>query len=162
MDLKNQQERAQQGNRRAQFKLGEWYYYREGNYGEAVRYLSMASANGHAHASFLLGCIHDNIYDEHYDPKEAVKWYKKAAEQSGNKMALYEIGEAYLYGVGVKCDKQEAIKYLKLAAENGSKDATELINYEKDHPIISKFITSLASPSRKIINYYNKKKHERK
>ena len=56
------------------------------------------------------------------DQEEAVKWYRKAAEQ-GNTEAQHVLGECYLNGFGVEQDKEEAVKWLKKAAELGNTEA---------------------------------------
>ena len=43
------------------------------------------------------------------DKEEAVKWYRKAAEQ-GNAMAQFVLGEIYALGRGVERDHKEAVK----------------------------------------------------
>ena len=48
--------------------------------------------------------------------KEAVKWYRMAAEQ-GNAKSQYSLGIAYEQGNGVTRDLNEALKYYRLAAE---------------------------------------------
>jgi TPR repeat protein len=61
--------------------------------------------------------------DELYEQgkfKKAVKYYHKAADQ-GDADAQNNLGRMYLLGLGVPQDKQEAVKYFKLAA------ATKLI-----------------------------------
>jgi len=56
------------------------------------------------------------------DFKEAVKWFRKAAEQ-GNADAQYALGRAYHEGQGVDYNYTEAVKWLKKAAEQGQSDA---------------------------------------
>ncbi len=54
--------------------------------------------------------------------KEAVKWYKKAAEQ-GYADAQYYLGNAYSKGEGVPEDPKEAVKWYRKAADQGYKFA---------------------------------------
>jgi TPR repeat protein len=56
------------------------------------------------------------------DDAEAVKWYRKAAEQNLAK-AQYNLGICYAYGEGVSKDQVEAEKWWRLAAQNGDEDA---------------------------------------
>ena len=59
---------------------------------------------------------------EHYDKKnytEAVKWYRKAAEQ-GNASAQCNLGFCYKKGQGVTQDYYEAVKWYHKAAEQGN------------------------------------------
>ncbi len=65
---------------------------------------------------------------EHYDKKnytEAVKWYRKAAEQ-GYADAQCNLGYCYKQGNGVTKDYAEAVKWFRKAAEQG--DAVAQLN----------------------------------
>ena len=48
--------------------------------------------------------------------KEAVKWFRKAAEQ-GHALAQYNLGDCYYQGRGVAQDSKEAVKWFRKAAE---------------------------------------------
>ncbi len=52
------------------------------------------------------------------DYTEAVKWYRKAAEQD-NARAQYYLGAIYRNGRGVPQDEAEAVKWFRKAAEQG-------------------------------------------
>ena len=52
------------------------------------------------------------------DYAEAVKWYRKAAEQ-GNAYGRYWLGRSYAEGKGVAQDYAEAVKWFRAAAEQG-------------------------------------------
>ena len=52
------------------------------------------------------------------DYKEAVKWYRKAAEQ-GYAKAQNALGDCYYNGEGVDADDTEAVKWYRKAAEQG-------------------------------------------
>jgi TPR repeat protein len=56
------------------------------------------------------------------DAVEAVKWYRKAAEQ-GDTDAQFRIGVSYYDGEGVAKDAVEAVKWYRKAAEQGLADA---------------------------------------
>ncbi len=67
------------------------------------------------------------LVDEYYDKgilfggtnaEEAVKWYRKAAEQ-GHADAQHDLGYAYDRGKGVPENKKEAVKWYKKAADQG-------------------------------------------
>ena len=61
-------------------------------------------------------CQHGKGIDQ--DNKEALKWYREAAEQ-GNTYAQYAIGVMYQDGKGVDQDYKEAVKwYRKTLEEN--------------------------------------------
>ena len=53
------------------------------------------------------------------DKEEAVRWYRRAAE-NGNAMAQYNLGNCYYTGTGIKEDKEEAVRWYRKAAEQGS------------------------------------------
>jgi TPR repeat protein len=52
-------------------------------------------------------------------PKDAVPWYRKAAEQ-GFTLAQVNLGDLYLRGHGVTQDYEAALKWFRLAADSGS------------------------------------------
>lgn len=62
--------------------------------------------------------FHNNNY------AEAVKWYRKSAEQ-GNAVAQYNLGNCYYDGNGVPQSYEGAVKWLRKAAEQGVADAKE-------------------------------------
>ena len=61
------------------------------------------------------------------DYKEAVKWYKLAADQ-GNEEAQYKLGNCYYNGNGVDKNIEEAVKWYKLAAEQGHAKARNALD----------------------------------
>ena len=83
---------AEQGDADAQFKLGQ--IYRQGGGGQNVK----------------------------KDPVEAVKWFRKAADQ-GHVRAICLLGSSYVIGYGVKKDMPEGIKWYRKAAVLGSTTA---------------------------------------
>jgi hypothetical protein len=58
------------------------------------------------------------------DSVEAIKWYRKAAEQ-GYANAQYELGWMYDSGNGVPMDSAEAVNWYRKAAEQGHADAQD-------------------------------------
>jgi TPR repeat protein len=57
--------------------------------------------------------------DSNKEYVEAVKWYRKAAEQ-GNADALRNLGLSYEFGYGVEKDEVEAVKWYRKAVEQGN------------------------------------------
>ena len=57
------------------------------------------------------------------DKAEAVKWFRKAAEQ-GHSDAQNSLGYCYYNGEGVEEDKAEAVQWFRKAAEQGHHAAT--------------------------------------
>lgn len=62
--------------------------------------------------------------------REAVKWFKKAAEQ-GNAEAMYCLGECYVYGDGVRESLKKAIEWFAKAAEQGYEEAQATLEFWK-------------------------------
>lgn len=77
---------------------------------------------GDLNAQFYLGKAYAKGKDVPQDYKEAVKWYRKAAEQ-GNASAQNNLGFAYAKGKGVPQDYKEAVKWYRKAAEQGEASA---------------------------------------
>ena len=63
----------------------------------------------------------EKAYDEQ-NYEEAVKWYRKAAEQ-GLAEAQNSLGDCYYNGDGVSEDEEEAVKWYRKAAEQGLAEA---------------------------------------
>ena len=66
------------------------------------------------------------------DDKEAVKWWKLAAEQ-GNAIAQYNLALRYDNGLGVPQNHKEAFKWFRLAAEQGGVTAQSLLGLMYHH-----------------------------
>ncbi|WP_048942598.1 tetratricopeptide repeat protein, partial [Haemophilus influenzae] len=62
------------------------------------------------------------------DDFEAVKWYRKAAEQ-GDANAQAYLGLAYTEGRGVRQDYTEAVKWFRKAAEQGHANAQAILGF---------------------------------
>jgi uncharacterized protein len=56
------------------------------------------------------------------DYSEALKWYRRAADQ-GHSIAQYNLGVLYYRALGVEQDLSEAAKWYRRAAEQGNGDA---------------------------------------
>ena len=100
--VKSLKKKAEAGDAQAQFELGRKYYDRgvaPKNYMEAViKYYKSG------------GISKDEV--------EAVKWFRKAAEQ-GHAQAQRYLGVAYANGWGASKDEVEAVKWTRKAAEQG-------------------------------------------
>lgn len=77
-------------------------------------------------AQFERGQSYDKMTKGHVDYAEAVKWYRKAAEQ-GNAYAQYNLGECYRYGNSVTKNRGKALRWYKLAAAQGHEDAQKAV-----------------------------------
>ena len=60
------------------------------------------------------------------DKQEAVKWYRKAAEQ-GDPDAQCNLGVCCANGEGVKQNVQEAVKWFRQSAEQGNENAKKAL-----------------------------------
>lgn len=60
--------------------------------------------------------------------EKAIKYFEVAAEE-GNDFAQYQLGRIYLFGTGVKRDKELALSYLRSSSDKGNVYAAKLIEY---------------------------------
>ncbi len=122
----------------AQFILGFFHqrgHQLEYDHGEVVGWYGKAADQGYAKAQYNLGCYYSHgeqvwtkfipgkpnvrsIIGILENPVEAVKWYRKAAE-NGHSQAQYVMGKSYHSGEGVPKDQVEAFKWWRKAAEQG-------------------------------------------
>ena len=75
--------------------------------------------------------MYDNGYGVPENDAEAVKWYRKAAEQ-GFAQAQYNLGVMYYFGEGVSVNSIKAYMWWSLAMEQGNELATENLNIIKE------------------------------
>jgi TPR repeat protein len=61
------------------------------------------------------------------DPEEAVKWFKKAADQ-GELAGLFFLAEAYQKGNGVLQDRQKALELYEDGASRGDWEAAQAVS----------------------------------
>lgn len=73
---------------------------------------------GDAKAQFRVA----NVYESQNNYPEAVKWYRKAADQ-GLTLAELALARIYNEGKGVSSDEKESIKWLNKAANSGDQTA---------------------------------------
>ena len=88
---------------------------------EFERTLQIAKT-GAAEAQSNLGVMYVNGTGVPQDDVEAVKWYRKSAEQ-GFAMAQLKLGAMYENGRGVPQDHVGAVKWYRMAAEQGDAEA---------------------------------------
>jgi hypothetical protein len=113
--------RADQGDMKAQYKLGAMYYLGRGvpqNYGEAVRWYRKAAEQGYTVAQFNLGLMYHDGKGVLQNYAEAVNWCRKSAEQ-GDPKGESALGYAYSSGEGVPLDEAEGFSWYRKAAEQG-------------------------------------------
>lgn len=119
------QQAAHQGNRAAQFLLGNMYLFGRGikiNDIEAVQWFRKSADQGYDRAQFNLGYMYSVGRGLAKDEVEAVRWYGKAAEQ-GNAAAQTQVGFMYEHGRGIGQDIAYAALWYRKSAEQGYADA---------------------------------------
>ena len=80
--------------------------------------LQLAEA-GDAELQLALGVMYEQGKGIRQDYTEAVRWYRKAAEEQGFAVAQYNLGRMYEQGKGVRQDYAEAAGWFRKAAELG-------------------------------------------
>ena len=104
-----------------QYRLG-WMFHTgtgiERDDGMAESYWVKAEKTGNIRARYSLAMMW--LENGTGDTEKALGWLEELAE-SGNDAAQYALGKVYLQGKGVPEDKERAVEYLKLSAEQGNK-----------------------------------------
>ena len=109
---------AEKGDARAQFVLSLCYNEGYGVSPDAERsmhWLSLSVKQEYALAQNFLGVVY-TYHKENADYKKALDYYKKAALQ-GYSEAQYNVGWCYFNGYGVEADQEEAMCWIRKAAE---------------------------------------------
>lgn len=122
--LKAYEQAAAKGNALGVYNLALMYLYGKGtpvNYPKAKGLFTEAAKEIHE-AMNQLGGIYYKGLGQARDEKQALSWYKKAADL-GNANALYELGLLSETGVTTKPDFSEALKYYQVAADKGNEKA---------------------------------------
>ena len=82
---------------------------------------------GHPKAQYELGTRFFHGDGVEKSEKEAVKWWRRAAEQE-NAVAQYMLGFCYEYGFGYRCDKRKAEKWYRKSAKHGNIKAIDAMD----------------------------------
>ena len=129
---------ANKGDAKAQNNLGAMYDKGQGvpqDYNQAASWYRRAADQGDAEAQYNLGLMYEAqynlglMYEAQYnlglmyndgrgvpqDYKQAVSWFRKAADQ-GDAKAQYNLGLMYYYGHAAPKDYVEALKWITIAA----------------------------------------------
>ena len=93
--------------------------YDRGDYPTALREIRPLAEHGHFQAQFFLGVMYSTGNGVPRNYAEAVKWFRKSAENSGYGPAQAALGAMYFEGKGVPQDYVEAVKWYRKAAEDG-------------------------------------------
>lgn len=96
-------------------------YYKNGNIRQALKYFTfVAEKENNCSAQYNVGIIYrDGGKGVVKDPKKAVEWFRKAAEQ-GYSDAQDELGKCYARGNGVPKDMTKATEWFAKSVEQGN------------------------------------------
>ncbi|MDE5935825.1 MAG: hypothetical protein K2G83_00235, partial [Ruminococcus sp.] len=116
----------------------------------------LLSAEEDEFTQYALGKLY--LQKEKYDIEKAVSYFEKSADK--NMQAGCQLGRLYFFGADVlDKDKEKAVKYLNLSAEQGNEYARNLLdNQEKfENEVIANTVFSLfVNLSRCIEDDYNR------
>lgn len=137
-------QKAKNGDAIAQYELAKCYYIghdvSKSNV-KAMEWAKKSAEQGCPQGSQLVGTMYEGDNGSTDNKAEANKWYSQAFKQAtplaenGDARAQYVLYCLYNEGNGVAKDQQEAIRLLKLSAENGYLDAQITLGdyYEKSN-----------------------------
>jgi TPR repeat protein len=135
LGMRREVKRAQKGDADSLEKLGS-YYAEEGtkhlDYEEAIYWYQLAAKKGNFKAQMGLGQIFDSGKVQDADSKKkGIFWFQKLASE-GFPTAQCILGLKYLWGDGVEEDRNEAMKWLQRAAEQGYEQARLYLDDEEN------------------------------
>jgi hypothetical protein len=96
--------------------------YQHGDSAAVLQLAGPLAAKGDARAQSVLGLVYYRGRGLPQDLNEAVKWFRRAADQS-DAAAQFYLGVMYSEGQGVPQDHAEAVKWYRLAADQGDAQA---------------------------------------
>jgi TPR repeat protein len=94
----------------------------KGNFSAGLKILRPLALRGDGNAQIKLGEMYQAGFGVPKDLKEAIRWYRLAADQ-GNANAQFTLGRMYGTGIRVPKDLKEAIRWYRLAADQGNANA---------------------------------------
>ena len=95
---------------------------------------------------FDLGYMYHNGKGVSKDVSEAIRWYRRAAE-NGATAAQFNLGVIYSKGEGVAQDEEEGARWYRRAAENGNEKAKELLENKRKLAEAKKTLSELKAKS---------------
>jgi len=126
---------AEQGDAKAEYKLGSIYYDGRGvpqDLAEALRWYRKAAAQGDPKSEYAIGYMYDTGHGVQQDNAQAYSWYQRAANQ-GDGEAECGLGSMYYHGHGVPRDWTQAALWYRRAAEGGLARGQYDLGYMYDH-----------------------------
>ena len=125
-DMERLIKRADSGDVFACYKLGKIYLRGEivnQDLDKAEKYL--LSAEDNEFTQYALGKLY--LQKEKYDIQKAITYFERSAEK--NMWSSYQLGRLYFFGAeDLEKDKEKAIQYLNLSAEQGNEYAQNFID----------------------------------
>ncbi|OFW67609.1 MAG: hypothetical protein A2Y74_07725 [Actinobacteria bacterium RBG_13_63_9] len=106
---------------------------KSGNYLEAFAKLRSLAILGDGNAQYLIGQMYAVGWGRPKNDEAAMEWFRKAArwpwqESERAASAAFYVGKDYEEGIGaVPRDPMEAVKWYRIAAEGGHRQAAELL-----------------------------------
>ena len=147
---------AEEGDAKAQNKIGEFYYYGLGvkkkDTKTAVKWFQMSAEQGHSGSQCWLGYCYKRGIGVDKDIDKAKMWYQKAmypsrvAANEGNVDAQIDLGYCYRFGDGVKRDVNIALQWFHKAAEQNASEAQNALGdcFSRDRQIGIDYETAVA------------------
>lgn len=119
-------EYADGGDAFSRYRVGNLYLNGEiinQNLDKSEKYL--LSAEDNQFTQYALGKLY--LQKEKYDVKKAISYFEKSADK--NMWVSYQLGRLYLFGAdSLEKDKEKAMKFLNLSAEQGNEYAQNFLN----------------------------------
>jgi TPR repeat protein len=114
---------SDQGNAEAAFYISALYFWGWGvkqDTSEAMKWTDRAARGGYTPAMIQMGLHYrDGCCGVIHDFAQAMTWFHEAADR-GDAEGMFHIGYLYYFGLGVKQNCDEAVKWIMRAAEHGS------------------------------------------
>lgn len=125
---------AEQGNATAQQRLAILYFYGRGvpeDEKKAMEWAIRSAGQGNPDAMYLIGTMYmfgDDVPKSVEAPDlEAAKWFFEGASR-GHAESEYGLGLLFLAGKGVVQDQNEAMKWIRRAADHGHPSAQSFLS----------------------------------
>jgi TPR repeat protein len=147
---------AEQGDAKAQGRLGFMYFQGQGvpkDDAEAAKWLRRAAEHGDAYDQFAVGAIL-RVEGAVHDDAEAAKWLRRTAEQ-GNVLSQAMLSLMYDRGEGVPQDYVLAYMWFNLSAADANAEAGEVAEIARRYgfelgevrkaPLVKKYRDELAA-----------------
>jgi TPR repeat protein len=101
--------------------------YKAGDYVRARQIWTPLAMQGNSRAQHSLGQMYERAQGVDRDLEEALRWYRRAAEQ-GHALSQYRVAVAYAFGLGgVLKDDATAVRWVHRAAENGHRKSQQIL-----------------------------------